>query len=127
MNTKARNEFIKVVIGLALIAAGVGYFISKTSITSSFLEINETWKWWSVLLVFLPVIAGIVMLIIKPQLLFSKLLAAGGAIGLVVVIMINTTIVLTEKLKVIEWIGIIVLIFLGVVSCFWGLFIRIKK
>lgn len=127
MNTKARNEFIKVVIGLALIAAGVGYFISKTSITSSFLEINETWKWWSVLLVFLPVIAGIVMLIVKPHLLFSKLLAAGGAIGLVVVIMINTTIVLTEKLKAIEWIGIIALIFLGVVSCFWGLFIRIKK
>lgn len=127
MNTKARNEFLKVIIGLILIAAGVGYFISKTSITSSFLEITGVWKWWSVLLVFLPAIAGIVMLVIKPQLLASKLVAAVGGILLVVVIMLNSTIILEEKLMPIEWIGVVVFIMAGVVCCFWGLFIRIKK
>ena len=127
MNTKARNEFLKVVVGLILIAAGVGYFISKTNITSSFLEITGIWKWWSVILVFLPIIAGIVMLIVKPQFLVSKVVAAVGAIFLIVVIMLNTTIVLAEKLLAIEWIGIILFILAGVVLCFWGLFVRIRK
>ncbi len=127
MNTKARNEFLKVVIGLILIAVGVGYFISKTNITSSFLEMTGVWKWWWVLLVFVPTIAGIIMLIIKPQLLASKILAAVGGILLVVVIMLNSTIVLEEKLMAIEWIGVVAFILTGIVCCFWGLFIRIKK
>ena len=127
MNTKARNEFFKVIAGLILITAGFGYFISKTSITSSFLELEGVWSWWKVILVFLPAIAGIVLLIIKPQWLASKLVAAGGGIFLVVIIMLNTTIILTERLKAIEWIMVIALIVLGVASCFWGLFIRIKK
>ena len=127
MNTKARDELIKVIVGLAMITVGVGYFISKTTITSTFIEIGGAWKWWSVFLVFLPAIAGIILLIIKPQWLASKLVAAGGAIFLVVVIMLNTTIVLTERLKAIEWILVFGLIILGAVSCFWGLFIRIRK
>ena len=127
MNTKARNELIKVVAGLLMITAGVGYFITKTTITSTFIEISGAWKWWSVMLVFVPIIAGIVLLIIKPQWLASKFVATGGAIFLVVVIMLNSTIVLTEKLKAIEWIAVFGLIILGAVSCFWGLFIRIKK
>ena len=127
MNTKARNELIKVVVGLLMITAGVGYFITKTTITSTFIEISGVWKWWSVVLVFLPAIAGIVLLIVKPQWLASKLVAAGGGIFLVVVIMLNSTIVLTEKLKAIEWIAVFALIILGALSCFWGLFIRIKK
>ena len=127
MNTKARDELIKVIAGLAMITVGVGYFISKTTITSTFIEISGAWRWWSVFLVFLPAIAGIILLIIKPQWLASKLVAAGGAIFLVVVIMLNSTIVLTERLKAIEWILVLGLIILGAVSCFWGLFIRIKK
>ena len=127
MNTKARNELIKVIAGLLMITAGVGYFITKTTITSTFIEINGAWKWWSVMLVFLPAIAGIILLIIRPQWLASKLVAAGGGVFLVVVIMLNSTIVLTEKLKAMEWIAVFGLIILGAVSCFWGLFIRIKK
>lgn len=127
MNTKARDELIKVVIGLLMITAGVGYFISKTTITSTFIEVNGDWKLWSVFLVFLPAIIGVVLLIAKPQWLASKLVAAGGAIFLVVVIMLNSTIVLTERLKVIEWVAVFGLIILGAVSCFWGLFIKIKK
>lgn len=127
MNTKARDELIKVVIGLLMITAGVGYFISKTTITSTFIEVNGEWKLWSVFLVFLPAIIGVVLLIVKPQWLASKLVAAGGAIFLVVVIMLNSTIVLTERLKVIEWVAVFGLIILGAVSCFWGLFIKIKK
>ena len=96
MNTKARDELIKVVVGLLMITAGVGYFISKTTITSTFIEVNGDWKLWSVFLVFLPAILGVVLLIVKPQWLASKLVAAGGAIFLVVVIMLNSTIVLTE-------------------------------
>lgn len=127
MNTKARDELIKVVIGLLMITAGVGYFISKITITSTFIEVNGEWKLWSVFLVFLPAIIGVVLLIAKPQWLASKLVAAGGAIFLVVVIMLNSTIVLTERLKVIEWVAVFGLIILGAVSCFWGLFIKIKK
>jgi uncharacterized membrane protein len=127
VNTKARDELIKVVIGLLMITAGVGYFISKTTITSTFIEVNGEWKLWSVFLVFLPAIIGVVLLIAKPQWLASKLVAAGGAIFLVVVIMLNSTIVLTERLKVIEWVAVFGLIILGAVSCFWGLFNKIKK
>jgi hypothetical protein len=127
VNTKARDELIKVVIGLLMITAGVGYFISKTTITSTFIEVNGEWKLWSVFLVFLPAIIGVVLLIAKPQWLASKLVAAGGTIFLVVVIMLNSTIVLTERLKVIEWVAVFGLIILGAVSCFWGLFIKIKK
>ena len=127
MNTKARDELIKVVIGLLMITAGVGYFISKTTITSTFIEVNGEWKLWSVFLVFLPAIIGVVLLIAKPQWLASKLVAAGCAIFLVVLIMLNSTSVLTERLKLIEWVAVFGLIILGAVSCFWGLFIKIKK
>ena len=127
MNTKARNEFLKVVSGLILITVGMGYFISKSTVVSTFVSMDGIWKWWSVLLVFVPIIAGIVMLIIKPQWLASKIVAALGAICLIVVIMRNTTIILTEKLAAIEWIAIIGFILAGVVLCFWGLFVRIRK
>lgn len=127
MNTKARNELIVMIAGLLLIVAGVWLFISKTSVTSDYLQMQGFWSWWKVVITFLPLLAGIVLLIIKPNLLVSKIVALVGAIALVVLIMINTTIVVEEKIATWQWIISIGCPALGTVLCFVALFLRKRK
>lgn len=127
MNKKARNELICVVIGAVMIAVGVGLFISKTEITSEFLAFGGVWSWWKTVLILLPLAAGIVMLIIKPNLLASRLVAAFGAILAIAAIFINTTIIIEEKIAVYEWIIYGVLVFGGIIVSFAALFIKRNK
>ena len=127
MNTKARNELIIMIAGLLLIVVGVWLFISKTSITSDYLQMEGFWSWWKVVITFLPLLAGIVLLIIKPNLLVSKLLALVGAIALVVLIMVNTTIVVEAKITTIQWIISIGCPVVGTILCFIALFLRKRK
>ena len=44
MNKKARNELIRVIIGLVMIAAGVGLFISKTSVSTELLSFGGVYS-----------------------------------------------------------------------------------
>ena len=127
MNTKARNELIIMIAGLLLIVVGVWLFISKTSITSDYLQMEGFWSWWKVVITFLPLLAGIVLLIIKPNLLVSKLVALVGAIALVVLIMVNTTIVVEAKITTIQWIISIGCPVVGTILCFIALFLRKRK
>lgn len=127
MNTKARNELIMMIAGLLLIVVGVWLFISKTSITSDYLQMEGFWSWWKVVLTFLPLLVGIVLLIIKPDLLVSKILALVGAIALVVLIMVNTTIVVEERITTIQWIISIGCPVVGAIMCFVALFLRKRK
>ena len=48
------------------------------------------------MLVILPLAAGIVMLIVKPHLMASKIVAIAGAVVIVTAILINTTIMLKQ-------------------------------
>ena len=86
MNKKARNELIRVIIGLVMIAAGVGLFISKTSVSTELLSFGGVYSWWITVLVILPLAAGIVMLIVKPHLMASKIVAIAGAVVIVVAV-----------------------------------------
>lgn len=127
VNTKARNELIVMITGLILIVVGMWLFISKTTVTSDFIQMEGFWSWWKVLLAFVPLLAGIVMLIVKPHLLVSKILALAGAVALVVLIMVNTTIVVEDRITILQWIICIGCPAVGTILCFVALFLRKRK
>ncbi len=127
MNKKARNELIRVIIGLVMIAVGVGLFISKTQMTSDFLEFDGIWSWWKTVLTLLPLAVGIVMLIVKPRLMASKLVATLGALLAIAVILINTTIIIEKEIAPVEWIIYGVLVLCGIIVSLSALFIKRNK
>ena len=127
MKNRAHKELFGVITGLAMILTGVCLFISKTTVTSTFLEGSGIWKWWSILLVFLPLIVGIVLMIIKPHSVVPKLVALSGATGLISVIMANTTIIIEKKIMPVQWFLYGFLIIGGFLICIYSLFIKKKK
>lgn len=127
MNKRARNELVRVIIGLIMIAVGVGLFISKTRITSELLGIGGAWSWWKTLLILLPLAVGIIMLIVKPHLLASRLVAFFGALLAIVAILLNITIIIERDIAPYEWVIYGVLVFGGVIVSLSALFIKKKK
>ncbi len=127
MNSRARNELVRVVAGLLMIVVGVALFMSKTRITSAFLESAGIWNWWKILLVLLPLAAGIVMLIVRPHLKASMIVAGLGAVLVLTVILVNTTIIIEKNIAPYEWVIYGVLIFGGMLVSILSLFIRRKK
>ena len=127
MKNRAHKELIGVIIGLAMILTGVCLFISKTTVISTFLEGSGIWKWWSILLVFLPLIIGIVLMIMKPRSIVPKFVALSGATGLISVIMANTTIIIEEKIMPVQWFLYGFLTIGGLLICIYSLFIKKKK
>lgn len=127
MNSRARNELIRVVAGLLMVVVGVALFMSKTRVSSTFLESDGVWTWWKILLVLLPLAAGIVMLAVKPGFWVSKVVASLGAVLVVTVILVNTTIIIEENIASYEWVIYGVLIFGGMLVSILSLFIRRKK
>ena len=85
MNKKAKNEFITLVVGLVVFVVGTALFLSKARVTSDFLSVRGIWTWWKVLLVFVPIVAGIFMMIVKPHFIVSKILAFAGVLTIIVV------------------------------------------
>lgn len=127
MNRRARNELIRVVAGLLMIVVGVALFMSKTRVSSAFLEYDGVWNWWKILLVLLPLAAGIVLLAVKPHLKISGIVAGLGAALVVAVILVNTTIIIEKDIASYEWVIYGVLIFGGMLVSVLSLFIRRKK
>lgn len=127
MNKRARNQLIGVIAGLAMIVTGGCMFLSKSTLHSSFLESGGDWTWWKILLVLLPLIAGIVMLIVKPHLWVSKLIAVAGVVVIVVVNFMNTTFFIQERIAPWEWILYGFLIVGGLAAVFVSLFVKNKK
>ncbi len=101
--------------------------MSKTRVSSAFLESDGDWTWWKILLVLLPLAAGIVMLAVKPGFWVSKVVASLGAVLVVTVILVNTTIIIEEDIASYEWVIYGVLIFGGMLVSILSLFIRRKK
>ena len=127
MKNRAHKELIGVMTGLAMILTGVCMFVSKTTITSTFLEGSGIWKWWSIMLVFLPLITGMVLMIIKPRSPVPKIIALSGAVGLISVIMASTTIIIEERIMPFQWFLYGFLIIGGLLICIYALFIKKKK
>lgn len=127
MKHKIKNELIEVIIGLIMIITGVFLFVSKTRIESDFLSGRGTWKLWKQLLVVLPLIAGLVMMIVRPKLRVSRMIALVGVLVIAIVIFIDITVYVPKNFKAIEWVLDFVLILGGIALCIWALFIRKKK
>lgn len=106
---------------------GMVLFLTKTKISSNFLNTDGGWPLWGTLLVLLPLAAGIVMLIVKPKLPVSKWLAICGAILVIVMIIANIKIVIRKKIAPIEWVIYGFLIIGGVLVSITSLFIRRKN
>lgn len=127
MDNRARNELIGVLVGLAMIITGVCLFISKTSISSEFLQAEGDWEWWSMILVFVPLLAGIVLSALKPRLIAAKIVAVLGAFLLIAVIMANSTIIIEKRIMPFEWILYIGLMVGGLLIFVFALFAKKRK
>ena len=127
MNKRARNQLLWVIIGLGMMLIGMVLFLTKTKISSNFLNTDGGWPLWGTLLVLLPLAAGIVMLIVKPKLPVSKWLAICVAILVIVMIVANIKIVIRKKIAPIEWVIYGFLIIGGVLVSITSLFIRRKN
>ena len=127
MNKRARNQLLLVIIGHGMMLIGMVLFLTKTKISSNFLNTDGGWPLWGTLLVLLPLAAGIVMLIVKPKLPVSKWLAICGAILVIVMIIANIKIVIRKKIAPIEWVIYGFLIIGGVLVSITSLFIRRKN
>ena len=115
MNKRARNQLLLVIIGLGMMLIGMVLFLTKTKISSNFLNTDGGWPLWGTLLVLLPLAAGIVMLIVKPKL------------PVIVMIVANIKIVIRKKIAPIEWVIYGFLIIGGVLVSITSLFIRRKN
>ena len=127
MDNRARNELIGVLVGIAMIITGVCLFISKTSISSDFLQVEGIWEWWSILLVFVPLLTGIVLATLKPRWIIAKIVAVLGAIFLLAVIMANSTIIIEKKIMPFEWFLYIGLTAGGLLIILFALFAKKRK
>lgn len=127
MDNRARNELIGVLVGIAMIITGVCLFISKTSISSDFLQVEGIWEWWSILLVFVPLLTGIVLATLKPRWIIAKIVAVLGAIFLLAVIMANSTIIIEKKIMPFEWFLYIGLTAGGLLIILFALFVKKRK
>lgn len=127
MNKKAKRELIEAISGLVMVIVGVFLFVSKARMESDFLNINGKWTWWKVTISFLPLIAGIVMMVAKPKLRVSKLIALVGVLVVAIILFIDTTIVVKAGVHPMEWIMGIVLVTLGMIVCVAALFFKRKS
>lgn len=127
MNKKAKNELIMLIFGLVIFTIGTASFLSKARVTSDFLSMQGIWSWWKVLLVFIPIIAGIIMLLVKPHFIVSKIIAAAGAAVVIAVLFFNTVIIIEKDISVFEWILYTVFMIGGALISLWALFIKGRK
>lgn len=125
MERRAKNELIEVVCGLFMIVVGVVLFLSKARVSSEFLE--GSWELWKIIFVMLPLIAGIIMMIVKPDMLASKLIAIAGAVIVIVVLFFTTTIIVEKDIIAVEWVLYSILIFGGLIICAIALLVNNKK
>ena len=119
--------FVWFFVGIAMIITGVCLFISKTSISSDFLQVEGIWEWWSILLVFVPLLTGIVLATLKPRWIIAKTVAVLGAIFLLAVIMANSTIIIEKKIMPFEWFLYIGLTAGGLLIILFALFVKKRK
>lgn len=127
MNQRAKYQLIGLISGLIMIAVGVFLFMSKTRIESGFLREGGSWAPWKIILVLLPLVAGIIMLIVKPDLKAPGIVALVGALVVVIVIFSDVTVIIEKDFKIAECILDILLIVVGVVLCLMSLFFKKKK
>lgn len=127
MNQRAKYQLIGLISGLVMIAVGVFLFMSKTRIESGFLREGGSWAPWKIILVLLPLVAGIIMLIVKPDLKASGIVALVGALVVVIVIFSDVTVIIEKDFKIAECILDILLIVIGAGVCLMSLFFKKKK
>lgn len=127
MNSRARNEMIAVAVGMILIISGVLFLMYNTSVSSAFLESDGGWTWWKILLVLLPLAAGIVLLAVRPEHKVSKIVAVAGALLVILVIILNTTIIIDKGMTILEWFFCGILIVAGFGLTIAALFLNKKK
>ena len=127
MNQRAKYQLIGLISGLVMIAVGVFLFMSKTRIESGFPREGGSWAPWKIILVLLPLVAGIIMLIVKPDLKASGIVALVGALVVVIVIFSDVTVIIEKDFKIAECILDILLIVVGIVLCLMSLFLKKKK
>lgn len=127
MNQRAKYQLIGLISGLIMIAVGVFLFMSKTRIESGFLREGGSWAPWKILLVLLPLAAGIVMMIVKPELKASGIVALIGALLVVIVIFSDVTVIIEKDFKIAECILDILLIVIGAGVCLMSLFFKKKN
>ena len=127
MNQRAKYQLIGLISGLVMMAVGVFLFMSKTRIESGFLREGGSWAAWKIILVLLPLAVGLVMMIVKPELKASGIVALAGALLVIIVIFSDVTVIIEKDFKIAECVLDILLIVLGAAICVVSLFFKRKK
>ena len=111
---KARNELAEFVIGLAMLVIGLYLFMQKVTVSTAFFQgrfmlggihVNTG-------LVVVPFIIGIIMIFVKPESFFSKLVASLGLL-LIIVSIISSTTMRLSSITLYEWLLYLIFIFGG--------------
>lgn len=127
MNRRAKYQLIGLITGLIMLAAGVFIFASGTSIESGFLGRGASWAPWKVILVLLPLTAGTVMMMVKPEFKISRIIAISGALLVVIVFMADLTIIIKKDFNPAGLAAGSILLIGGAAVCLTSLFIKKKK
>lgn len=114
--------FVAVITGLCCIAAGSWLIFSRITLHNELFACENGWKLWHILLICLPLIAGIVLLIVKQEWSGSKITAIVGVITVAVFTFLNTTVIVEKRTSAGLWILFSVLIVLGTGLLVFGLF-----
>lgn len=125
--SRARREFIQVIVGIIMMVTGVCLFLSKAKVYSAFLESSGIWQWWMIVIAMIPLIAGIVLLIIRPHLTISKIVAAAGVLVVLLAVFLSLTIVIVKPVTRTEWIVYGILVIGGLVVSSTALLLGRKK
>lgn len=127
MKENAKRELIMMIIGMLMIVGGVFYFISNVKLISSFFSPDATWPLWASILCLLPLLAGIVLMIVKPGKWYPRLIALAGAVLVIVMICWHTTLHLRTRWAAWQWITVGVLMVGGLALILITLFSRKKE
>lgn len=110
-----------------MIITGLGLFLSKAKVYSAFLESSGIWHWWLVCIAIIPLIAGIVLMIIRPHHTLSKIIAAVGVLVVLLAVFLSLTIVIVKPVTTTEWVIYGILIIGGLIISSSALLLGRKK
>lgn len=124
---KEKNDLVRAITGLIMLFAGVCALMIKIHINSTFLEVESAKDAAIMLLVLLPMVAGLILWFIKPLMLLAKIITLSGFALIIIVATATSTITITRHISAWEWILYIVLIVGGIAMELRVLFNNIRE
>lgn len=108
---KEKNELLRFIIGLGLLAAGIYWFTASVTVTTGF----YSWRIGAFRaggLVVVPLIVGVVWMFIDNESIFAKILSGLGMLLIIASVVMGTTFIF-QRTNLYEYILMLIFIFGG--------------